>query len=192
MARSGEQTRQRALDVAETLFADQGYRSTTLRSIAAEVDIAQPSLYNHFETKDDLYGAVIERAFEPLLGHLEVFVGSDQAPEHMTELPMAVSRVLVKHPKAAKLIVRELLEGGEIHPIMEDWLSTLFDTATRPLSQTKLSRRARRLIVLATFNLVVGFFALGPAVSQILGDDPNITRDHDEQLRLLERFTQLR
>jgi len=63
----GERTRMRILEVAEAMFAAQGYEAATLRDIAGEVPIQQPGLYNYFETKDDLYGAVIEKVFKKML-----------------------------------------------------------------------------------------------------------------------------
>jgi len=58
--RKGEITAERILDAAEALFAEHGYAGTTLRDVAERVGIRIPSLYNHFESKDALYAAVLE------------------------------------------------------------------------------------------------------------------------------------
>lgn len=47
-------TRSRILDTAAELFWRQGYHATTMRQIAAGVGIKAASLYNHFESKQEL------------------------------------------------------------------------------------------------------------------------------------------
>lgn len=60
------ETKTRLLDAAEGLFADYGFRGTSLRQItqAAEANIA--AVNYHFESKDGLLRAVFERRLLPL------------------------------------------------------------------------------------------------------------------------------
>lgn len=51
------------LQVAQTLFAQRGYRGTSLRDISGRIGIKAPSLLHHFSSKDDLYLAVLDRIF---------------------------------------------------------------------------------------------------------------------------------
>jgi AcrR family transcriptional regulator len=46
--------RQRILDVAAKLFAQRGFSGTSIRDIAAELDIANPSIYHHFKSKEEI------------------------------------------------------------------------------------------------------------------------------------------
>jgi AcrR family transcriptional regulator len=56
-------TRRRILDVAARLFAEQGFDGTSVRDIATELGIANPSIYYHFKSKADL---LTELLAEPL------------------------------------------------------------------------------------------------------------------------------
>ena len=56
-------TRQRILDVAAKLFSENGFDGTSVRDIAAELGIANPSIYHHFKSKSDL---LTELLTEPL------------------------------------------------------------------------------------------------------------------------------
>nr|WP_201468685.1 TetR/AcrR family transcriptional regulator [Microbacterium hydrocarbonoxydans] len=64
-------TRQRIIGAARELFVSNGYRSTSLRDIAAAASVSHPGLLGHFASKDDLLGEVVagfeddnERAFD--------------------------------------------------------------------------------------------------------------------------------
>ncbi len=52
-------TRERILAAARELFIDQGYRSTSLRDIAAAASVSHPGLLGHFSSKDDLLAEVV-------------------------------------------------------------------------------------------------------------------------------------
>jgi len=42
------------------VFAEKGFRGATTRDLAAALGVTEPVLYQHFETKNDLYSAIIE------------------------------------------------------------------------------------------------------------------------------------
>ncbi len=65
-ARVAATTSDRILNVAERLFAEHGFAGTAVRDIAREAGLTAPSLYNHFEGKQALYEAVLERGVQPL------------------------------------------------------------------------------------------------------------------------------
>ncbi len=55
------QRREQLLDVAETLFATQGYAGATTAQIAKTAGVTEPIIYRHFKSKRDLFVALIER-----------------------------------------------------------------------------------------------------------------------------------
>ncbi|RMH26595.1 MAG: TetR/AcrR family transcriptional regulator [Planctomycetota bacterium] len=55
------QRREQLLDVAETLFATQGYAGATTAQIAKAAGVTEPIIYRHFKSKRDLFVALIER-----------------------------------------------------------------------------------------------------------------------------------
>ncbi|PRB17415.1 TetR/AcrR family transcriptional regulator [Microbacterium sp. MYb62] len=52
-------TRQRILSAAHDLFVERGYRSTSLRDIAAAASVSHPGLLGHFASKDELLADVV-------------------------------------------------------------------------------------------------------------------------------------
>lgn len=73
-------TKDRILEEALTLFAENGYDGTGVEQIAEKVGIKAPSLYKHFKGKEDIMNALIDSAE----AHYESSFGSS---EHIGKLP---------------------------------------------------------------------------------------------------------
>ena len=58
---SSAERRTAIVDAAVDLFSQRGFRGTTTRELASAVGVTEPVLYQHFETKRDLYTAMIDR-----------------------------------------------------------------------------------------------------------------------------------
>lgn len=64
-----------------------GYESTTMKDIAAEVNLTAASLYHHFRNKDMLLLAVLEAGLAKVTRHLEPIASStDSAGQRLTEM----------------------------------------------------------------------------------------------------------
>jgi AcrR family transcriptional regulator len=55
----GERTRTTIIDAAYQLFLRNGYHGTSMRDIARAAGIALGGIYNHFETKEDIFQAML-------------------------------------------------------------------------------------------------------------------------------------
>lgn len=61
MARTTD-TREDLLDAGLAGFTERGFEATSIRDLAAAVGIKESSVYNHFESKQALWDAVLDRA----------------------------------------------------------------------------------------------------------------------------------
>jgi len=59
-----QEVRERIISTAESLFHTQGYNETGVNQIIKEAQVAKASLYYHFDTKDALCLAYLERRHE--------------------------------------------------------------------------------------------------------------------------------
>jgi len=80
-------TKERILDSAEYLFANKGLRDTSVRDITTQADVHLAAVNYHFQSKDGLVKAVMQRRIAPLnrqrLELLEAFeqqFGRDSVP----------------------------------------------------------------------------------------------------------------
>jgi AcrR family transcriptional regulator len=69
------QRREQILTAATEAFARSGFAATGLDDIAAEAGITRVVLYRHFDSKTDLYQAVLDRMCARLEAHVEEPVG---------------------------------------------------------------------------------------------------------------------
>jgi AcrR family transcriptional regulator len=107
--------RQEILDVAENLFARQGYSATSLREIADQVGVNPAMVHYYFGTKLALLQHVLEQSLEPLAQTIARMKEEEQAPvEDITRLLL---QTFSEHPGLPALVAREvMLPGG----VMQD------------------------------------------------------------------------
>jgi TetR/AcrR family transcriptional regulator, acrAB operon repressor len=65
-----ELTRQRIIDAARTVFLTRGVSRSTLEHIAAEAEVTRGAVYWHFKNKTDIFYALRDRAFLPLIDRM--------------------------------------------------------------------------------------------------------------------------
>lgn len=74
------------LDVAQALFAKQGYQGTSIEDIAAAAGVTRPMVYNYFESKDGIYLACLRRARSKLEDGMKNAVSGDSAQDASLQL----------------------------------------------------------------------------------------------------------
>ena len=188
--RKGERTAERILDAAEARFAEHGFEGTRLREIAAEVGIRNPSLYNHFVSKDELYAAVLERGLRPVIEALAGFVRGAAGGESQRRLLEQLVALLARRPNLLRLVQYEILTGGaRLSPALRGWLEAALgraeeivaaDPGTPPWPQDQIP-----LLVLALFHAVVGHFTIAPLYRDLTGEDLLSAAALERQTRFL-------
>ncbi|MCP4806061.1 MAG: TetR/AcrR family transcriptional regulator [Proteobacteria bacterium] len=100
------------LDRAAEVFADEGFGGASMGSIARRCDLQKSSLFHRFATKEALYLEVLD-TYIGELGRLVLATGGTGGfVEKLDELGDVVTDYLGAHPRAARLILRELMDQG--------------------------------------------------------------------------------
>ncbi len=118
----GDQLRGELLDAAEGLLIEKGSMdAVSVRAIADAVGVTPPSLYLHFEDKDELFYAVCNRRFEDFEAVLrEAIEGIDDPVERLRALGRAYVRYgteraehyeIIFGPKAQDVVGDRPIEG---------------------------------------------------------------------------------
>ena len=72
-AQSQAQTRRRLIDAAATVFARRGFHGASIDEVAEEAEFSKGAVYSNFDSKDELFLAVLEDRLHSqanFLGHL--------------------------------------------------------------------------------------------------------------------------
>ena len=186
--RKGERTAVRILDAAEDLFASRGFAGTALRDVADAVGLRTPSLYNHFESKDALYEAVLARGISPVLRALVEAVESRQTHDADLLVKTLMAQLAVR-PKLPQLIQHESLTGGEhLSPMLREWIAPIFARADQMIETGPAANRWQPeqfpLLVIAMYNIIVGYFTIAPLYKELNGQDLLSSRMLEQQTRL--------
>jgi len=109
------QARQKILDTAARLFSSVGYANTSLSQVAREARVSKALIFWHFESKEQLFRAVLQQSLEPyfidVVSHLDNLGKADQVRKLIDLYYEFVS----KHLFSVKLILSLLLKD-EKHP----------------------------------------------------------------------------
>jgi TetR/AcrR family transcriptional regulator len=188
-------TRERILDAAEALFAENGLAGTAVRDIARDVGLTAASLYNHFAGKQELYEAVLERGVRPLIEMMEQLPSAGQALDARVDLIEAIMAHLGSRPHLPRLFHHEIISGGP-------YLTKLGRTWLRPLIAQGMNELKRQddatwgedeypLVITAWLNLVFGHFVMAPMLGVVFDSDPLAPESIERQTRFLQKLARV-
>lgn len=101
--------------IATELFAERGYRGTSVEEIAKRSGVTPPVLYDHFASKQELYKRLLERHFAELRGiWREHFVGDAPPRERIARSFDAWFGYIETHPFAGRMLFRDTTGDPEI------------------------------------------------------------------------------
>jgi AcrR family transcriptional regulator len=76
-----ERTRRALLDAAAKLFCDKGMEGTSIDELAAAAGYTKGAFYTHFDSKEDIYLALLDERFDAQLARLEEMLAGEDATE---------------------------------------------------------------------------------------------------------------
>ena len=156
-------TRQRILDVAAELFAEQGYDATSLREIADRMGFTKAALYYHFQSKDDILKALVEPAFElvsELIERLERATGPEDWADALIDViawfydNLAFFRLLDRNRHSVELLSKFL--STHEHLQMHQRVAAAAHTAASSIQQ--------EIRMVAAIGAVTGFDDWAPTL----------------------------
>ncbi|WP_328609335.1 TetR/AcrR family transcriptional regulator [Amycolatopsis sp. NBC_00345] len=121
--------REQILDAATRAFARSGYAATGLDDVAAEAGITRVLLYRHFDSKNDMYRAVLDRAG----ARLGTAMGSGDYDEG--SLP-ALTRSAAADPDGFRLLFRHAVREPEFRDVVDGIRAASAEVTRKELGAT--------------------------------------------------------
>lgn len=110
--------RKAIVETASHLFAEVGFRGGTTRELAKRVGVTEPVLYEHFQTKSELYAAIIDDSsrdsFEEGRAILERKAAAGDPADFFSTLARLIADHQAKHPNFLRLVLFSALEKHEL------------------------------------------------------------------------------
>ena len=72
--------KEQILDISFSLFLEKGYDNTSISDILSKLDIARGTLYYHFESKEAIMDAIIERSAKKIVEEAQSIVLKKELP----------------------------------------------------------------------------------------------------------------
>ena len=154
---TAEQRRQQLYAVALELFAQRGYRATTMDDIAEAAGVTKPLLYQHFSSKRALYLELVDSIAHDLLSAISEAVVRADGPRQQVELGFAAYfRLVVSREAEFRLLYgrdhADDMELGRALRAVEDAIAVAID----PLIDAGLEPDHRRLLAYGIVGMAEG------------------------------------
>jgi len=120
-----EERKQRILEVARLLIADQGYEGVTMRDLAEKSLVSVPTLYNLFGGKNDLLFAAVESYFVDLVRTADL-PEAEEGLSKILSLAEALGRETPRHGAYARSMMSffgNVSDAGGIHEFVASQLT---------------------------------------------------------------------
>ncbi|MCI2048789.1 MAG: TetR/AcrR family transcriptional regulator [Lachnospiraceae bacterium] len=101
--------REEILDACDRLYEKQGFREISMKSISSETSFSRPSIYNYFETKEEIFLGLLTREYELWMSDLEDAAGSGKVFTK-AQLAEKIALSLQKRKTLLKIMAMDLYE----------------------------------------------------------------------------------
>ncbi len=177
----GEITRSRVLEAAHALFLTRGFHGTSMREIATRAGVAVGGIYNHYPSKEALFGAVLDahHPYHAILPALESADG-ETVEDFVQDAAQRIREAIAgAETSLLPLVFTELVEfqGRHLQQMADRTVPSLMAFGSR-LTQRRGHLRALPLpVMLRTF---AGLFISYLLTEMIARGVPALGRgDHD-------------
>jgi TetR/AcrR family transcriptional repressor of mexJK operon len=154
----GERTRTDIVQAARDLFVRQGYHGTSMRQIAKKAGIALGGLYNHFDSKEDVFKEVFLE-YHPYQEVLPALVAArgETIEDLVRDAIARMIAALQDRPKFMNLMFIEVVEFDSCHA--RELFASLFPQIEEIVQRT-LAKDRDQLRPIPVMMLIRTFFGL--------------------------------
>ena len=95
--------REEIINACQRLYQSMSFKEITLKEIGAETSFSRPTIYNYFQTKEEIFLALYEREYQLWNGDLEALLAEHEILSR-AELAELLARSLEKRAQLLKLL----------------------------------------------------------------------------------------
>lgn len=135
--RERERHRQEILQAGERVFVREGYHAATVEAIAREAEFGIGTIYNFFQSKEDLYTRVVEKIAQNFMGNFEEKVLSRADPEEAIAALIELRLTHFEDHRGFFRVFFETVPGSRLDPAraFPDNCAGLYDRYTEAVTE---------------------------------------------------------
>ncbi|MEM9082185.1 MAG: TetR/AcrR family transcriptional regulator [Planctomycetota bacterium] len=164
------QRREQLLDTAVSLFAKRGFTGATTAELAKAAGVTEPIIYRHFNSKKDLFIAVLDRTSEQTLGEWDKVLKSAPDPaKRLRRLLAANPMVSNKGQGIYRVVVQAMMEidDAEILEAVQGHISRIHQFVAKEVAHAQEHGQVSKaftpdITAWALLHLALGFGVLAP------------------------------
>jgi len=161
------QRRDEIMAAAKKVFARSGFHTTTVADIAKEADLAYGSVYQYFDSKDDLFHALMSAEGYALRTHVAVALAStgkrsDKSWEPFRATVQATFEFFEADKAGTKLLLRDAYALGDR---FEKHLSSIYERFIDDIESHMVAAQERGKVISAPPRMVA--YSLAALVGQL-------------------------
>lgn len=119
------------LDSAEKLFVAKGYSETSINDIAEDADFSRTSLYQYFNSKEEMYIGILERYTDLLIeGVTRATAAASATPDKIKAFLEAMRQMKDENPSFFELY---FIQRHQVEPRLSPQLRTILNAKRRTL-----------------------------------------------------------
>ncbi len=169
---SAEVRTEEILNACERLYARMSFKEVTIKEIGAETSFSRPSIYNYFQTKEEIFLGLFEREYLLWCSDLEKVLNAAPSAKGLAQ---SIAKTLEKRELMLKLLAMNLydMEGNSRLERLVRFKraygrSVSLFTEIIAAAFPELSERERRLMLLSAFEFMHGIYPYAHATEKQL------------------------
>jgi AcrR family transcriptional regulator len=186
---NAEDRRQQILEAATELFAGKGFRGTTTREIAELAHVNEAIIFRHFQSKEELYGAVIE--------HVCRSQRESRAMEELVAEDLPVAEALVRMAREflrsregnsglSRLLLFSALEQHELSVrFFRAQMAEFYESTARYIERQVEAGRLRQVDAALAARAFWGMLVFQFMLQELFGGSPEGPRQEEAVCRKL-------
>lgn len=129
-----DKRRQALLDAALTEFAAKGFAAARMEDIARHAGLSKGALYLYFESKEELFNALLESKAAPILDQLETSLAQSPDVKSAIKAFAKFAPTLIRETPMPSLIKILIGEGNQFPDITDFYRRTVIERALSSLA----------------------------------------------------------
>jgi AcrR family transcriptional regulator len=165
----GETTRIAIEDAAIELFLERGYHATSMRQIADHAGLALGGIYNHFESKEEIFeGIVVDKHPYKRVLPLILEAQGETTEDFLKNAMKIIIDELSREPYYLKLMMIEFVEfnGGHGAAMLKEIVPKVLPVFEQVIKMRKDLRVTNPAVLMRSFlGMVISFFITEMVIS---------------------------